>query len=120
MSVGSDSRYNRSAILNVKDRFGKLTRRPYLDITPRFEDISRQDNRSYRIRDTNDWDELAFKLYGNPDLWHAIAEWNQTINPFEEMEVGKEFTMPSPNAVFLDYLDFDVAVEIEVDDEETR
>ena len=116
MSVGDNSRYNRSAILFVKDRFGRLIRRPHLDITPRFQDISRQDNRAYRIRDTDDWDSLAFKLYGNPDLWDAIAEWNQVINPFEEMEVGKEFTMPSPNAVFLDYLDFDVSVDIEIDE----
>ena len=119
MSVGPDSRYNRSAVLNLKDRQGKLLRRPFLDITPRFQDISRPDSRHYRIRDTNDWDELAFKLYGSPDLWHAIAEFNQTINPFEEMQVGKEFIMPSPNAVFLDYLNFDIAVEIEVDDERT-
>lgn len=102
------------------DRFGKLTRTPYLDITPRFEDISRTDNRAYRLRDTDEWDMLAHKLYGDSDLFHVILEWNQVINPFDEIQPGKELSIPSTNAVFLDYLDFDVAVDIgiDLDDEE--
>lgn len=115
MSVGPNSRWNRSAILNVRDRFGKLTRRPHLDLLKRFEDISRPDNRTYRLKDQDEWDLLAHTLYGNADLWPVIAEFNQVINPFEELKPGRELIVPSPNAVFLDFLDFDVAVTSDLD-----
>jgi hypothetical protein len=119
MSVGSNSRWNRSAIINVRDRYGRLTRRPFLDILPRYEEIFRQDNRAYRARSSDMWDMLAHKLYGNPDLWPVIAEFNQVINPFDELSPGREVTLPSANAVFLDWLDFPVSTEqdIDVDDE---
>lgn len=120
MSVGSNSRWNRSAILNVRDRYGRLLRRPFLDILPRFEDISRPDNRAYRVREGDQWDALAHKLYGNPDLWPAIADFNQIINPFDELNRGRELTLPSSNAVFLDFLDFDVSFDqdLDLDDEQ--
>lgn len=118
MSVGPNSRWNRSTVINVRDRFGKLTRRPFLDILPRFEDINRPDNRSYVVKDVDHWDSLAHRLYGSSDLWPVIAEFNQVINPFDELEGGRELVLPSTNAVFLDFLDFDVAFsqDLDIDD----
>jgi hypothetical protein len=118
MSVGLNSRWNRSAVLNVRDRFGQLLRRPFLDVLPRFEDILRPDNRAYRVRDQDHWDSLAFSLYGNVDLWPVLAEFNQVVNPFEELPAGRELTIPSTNAVFLDYLDFEIVGEEDLDDRE--
>lgn len=44
---------------------------------------------TYKLEDNDWWENIAFKYYGNVNLWWVIAMFNNINNPFEEMEPGK-------------------------------
>ena len=113
MAVGPISRWYRTAVLLVKDRFGRMLRRPFTDILPRYEDIILPDNGVYIVREQDHWDQLSQQFYGDPDLWHALLEFNQVIDPFDELVQGRDLIVPSRNAVFLDYLNFEDSTDDE-------
>ncbi len=44
---------------------------------------------TYEIQDTDWFDSIAYKYYNEPKLWWLTLITNNIMNPFEEMEPGK-------------------------------
>ena len=45
---------------------------------------------AYEAQDADWWDQIANQYYGIPNLWWAVCVTNSVINPFEELEPGKQ------------------------------
>lgn len=116
MSVGSDSRYNRSAILVVQDQFGRPLRKPYLDVFEPYQDIEDPQNLRLRVKDTDEWHRLGYRRLGNARHWWAIADFNNVIDPFEELETGKHIQVPSRGTFQFDVLDFELVADRDIGD----
>lgn len=43
---------------------------------------------SYEVSNDEFWDDIAYKLYGIPQLWWVIALINNVVNPYEELSDG--------------------------------
>lgn len=43
---------------------------------------------SYEVSNGEYWDDIAFNVYGIPQMWWIIALINNISNPFEELEAG--------------------------------
>ena len=43
---------------------------------------------SYEVSNDEFWDDIAFNLYGVPQLWWVIALINNVVNPYEELTGG--------------------------------
>lgn len=43
---------------------------------------------SYEVSNGEYWDDIAYKVYGIPQLWWIIALINNVVNPFEELNDG--------------------------------
>lgn len=118
MSVGKDSRYNRSAILVVRDQFRRALRAPYLDILPRYEDTEKSTNRRRLLKDHDRLHTLAYRHLGAARHWWAIAEFNQMIDPFEDFKPEDSITIPSPGTFQFEVLDFEFSETAEGDQEQ--
>ncbi len=114
MSAGKNSRWNRTDLIDFRDRFGQPLRRVTFDYLSRYTAINRPDNRTYRVQQVDDWGSLAYRTLTDENLWWTIAEFNQVIDPFEEIPPGKSMVIPSNFAVRFDVLDFEFAVVVEV------
>lgn len=111
MSVGAKSRYNRSALISVVDAVGKATRRPYLDIVPRFRKIAFPDDRQLPVEDAHTWSLISFKTLGDGELWWVVAEVNQVIDPWRDLADakanGRILRVPSVSRTQFELLDFE-------------
>ncbi len=114
MGVGKDSRWNRTDLIDFRDRFGEPLRRVTFDYLPRYTAITRADNRSYRIQQADDWGSLAFRTLGDEKRWWVIAEFNQIVDPFDEIAVGRSMVLPSVFATEFDVLNFEFAVVADI------
>ena len=43
---------------------------------------------TYEVSNDEYWDDIAFNIYGIPQLWWVVALINNVVNPFEELEEG--------------------------------
>ena len=43
---------------------------------------------TYEVSNGEFWDDIAYNVYGTPQLWWVIALINNIVNPFEELEEG--------------------------------
>jgi len=43
---------------------------------------------TYEVSNDEYWDDVAFNVYGIPQIWWIIALINNVTNPFEELEAG--------------------------------
>jgi len=43
---------------------------------------------THEVSNDEFWDDIAYKLYGVPQLWWVIALINNVVNPFEELSDG--------------------------------
>ena len=43
---------------------------------------------TYEVSNDEYWDDIAFSIYGIPQLWWVVALINNVVNPFEELEEG--------------------------------
>lgn len=116
MSVGADSRWNRSVVIVLRDQFGTLQRAPGLDLLPRYTAIQQPTNRRYRLKAGDDWHLLGFRALGNAAHWWALGEYNQVVDPFEFFEDGKTLFIPSLSDFQFNVLDFE---EVDIEEGET-
>lgn len=114
MGVGKNSRWNRSDLIDFRDRFGEPLRRVTFDYLPRYTDTNRADNRSYRAQQVDDWANLAYRTLGAENRWWVIAEFNQVVDPFDEIPPGQQLQIPSLFTVEFDVLNFEFAVEVDI------
>lgn len=50
-----------------------------------------EDNVSmYSVSDSDFWENIAYELYENENLWWVIAMTNDVVNPFEELTGGDQ------------------------------
>jgi len=110
MSVDQKSRWNRAQIIRFHDRFGKPLRRPHFDILPRYTEIDRPGNRIYRLQQGDDWGRLAGRIYRDENAWWILCEFNQVVDPFDELENGKQVRLPSNFDVEFEVRNFEFAV----------
>lgn len=106
--IGEESRWNRSAIVHLRDKLGQPLRRPYLDLLDRYDDIRRASNRRYRIRDTDEWHRMAWKMLGRGSRFWILLEFNEIIDPFTELEPEKVINVPTRDVTAFDVLDFEI------------
>lgn len=52
------------------------------------ESISYYD--TYIVQNSDWWDNIAYKVYGDVSYWWTICLMNNIINPFEELKVGSQ------------------------------
>jgi hypothetical protein len=112
--IGIKSRYNRSTLIMVYDLLGRLSRRPYLDIWPRYEKRTAIDDRQYQIEDGDNWSRIAHKFLGDGHHWWIIAEMNKVVDPWRDLYTLKgdatnkstKITIPSMYRTNFDILDF--------------
>ena len=90
MSIGRDSRYNRSTAIQVVDARGNTTRRLYLDRWPRFRRVSFIDDREYVPTRKDTWSSIGFKTLKSSKAWWAVAEVNRIVNPWEDLQKYKD------------------------------
>lgn len=119
MGVGKESRWNRSDLIDYRDRFGSPLRRVTFDYLPRYTDTNRRDNRAYRAQQVDDWGSLGYRTLGKENRWWVVAEFNQVVDPFDELPPGQALTLPSLYAVEFDVLNFEFAIVVDVDLEST-
>ena len=43
---------------------------------------------TYEVSNGEFWDDIAYNVYGTPQLWWVIGLINNIVNPFEELEEG--------------------------------
>ena len=115
MGVGKDSRWNRTDLIDFRDRFGTPLRRVTFDYLPRYTDINRRDNRAYRAQQVDDWGSLAYRTLGVENRWWVLADFQQVIDPFDEIPPGQPMTIPSLFAVEFSVLNFEFAVLVDID-----
>ncbi len=113
MSVGADSRWNRSVIVVLRDQFGQVQRAPGLDLLPRYSDIQQPSNRRYTIKQGDDWHRLGFAALGLAAHWWAVADYNQVIDPFSELVPGDSLFIPSKADFQFNVLDFEEVEALE-------
>ena len=59
-------------------------------------DTSEQfDDSIYSVKAGDDLKNIAFNLYKDARLWWVVAEFNDIIDPFENMRTGKNLRYPS-------------------------
>jgi hypothetical protein len=80
-------------ILLDEDRETKFMNifRSYIANESVFTDISFFE--TYEVANGEYWDNVSFNLYKTPYLWWVIALLNNTTNPFEELEDGKQLNV---------------------------
>ena len=110
------SRWNRTQIIQVRDQFGKPLRRNHFDYLPRYNAIDRPGNRFYRIQQGDDWGNLAGRLYRDENVWWALAEFNQVIDPFDELVPGQQMTLVSNFDMEFEVLNFEFVAYIDADE----
>ena len=54
---------------------------------------------TYEAENDDWWDLIAYKLYQNVGLWWVLCMSNNIVNPFEELEAGKNLKMLYQNFV---------------------
>jgi len=119
MSVGPDSRYNRSAVLVVMDQFGRPLRKPYLDLFEPYSAINDSTNRRYTATDVDRWHTIGNRFLGSARHYWAIADFNEVIDPFTELGQGTRLQIPSRATFQFDVLDFDLVSDRNIEDGET-
>lgn len=110
--MNAESRYNASASITLMGLDGEPLGPAFADIVPRFTDVNRQSNRLYRINSGDDWHLLAHRFYGNGlDFW-AILDFNEVLDPFDELEIGRRIVIPSNDTVQFDVKNFEHVADI--------
>lgn len=113
MALSPDSRLHRAAAITVVDDAGEVVSPPFVDVVPYFKDTTRRSNRVYRINDTDDWHRMSHRFYGRGmDFW-VLLEFNDVIDPFTELVVGRRIIVPSNDTVQFDVKDFGTAADVE-------
>lgn len=111
MAVGAKSRYNRAALISVVDAVGNATRRPYLDIVPRFRKVAFPDDLQLPVEQVHNWSLIGFKALGDGQLWWLVAEVNKVVDPWRDLAKAKTdgtiFRVPSVPRAQFSLLDFE-------------
>lgn len=115
MAVTRNSRWNRSVIVSYRDALGRTLRRNYIAPLPRLEIGSQSDIRFYRITQRDDWASIAYRAYRDPNTWWAIAENQQVVDPFDEMQVATQLRIPSRFTLQFEILNFSPIAQIGID-----
>lgn len=106
MTINADSRLNRSAALTVIDSGGEARGPAFVDVVPRFTDVERRSNRTYRVRESDDWHRLSHRFYGRGQDFWALLDFNEVVDPFTELVPGRSIVVPSNDTVQFDIKDF--------------
>ena len=53
----------------------------------------------YEIAFGDTWTNISFKFYNTIKLWWLICKFNNIINPFTELQIGKRIKIPDKTIV---------------------
>ena len=65
--------------------------------------FSAQD-RYYRVVSGDDLTRVAAKVLGDPRYWWVVADFNDILDPFAELEEGAELRLPSQRRLMMEGL----------------
>lgn len=54
----------------------------------------------YEVADSDWWDSIAYKVYGDVNYWWIVALVNRIENPFEQLEPGQQLKILKKSYVF--------------------
>lgn len=54
---------------------------------------------TYTCQNEDWWDDVSYRTYDTPHLWWMLCLTNNIVNPFEEMEAGKNLSILRRNFV---------------------
>lgn len=97
MAIDERSRYKYSVIIKEGDTF-------YIGGTDPLTVRSNSDDIEHVWMQGDRLDILAQKYYGDARLWWIIAEYNNIMHFFEEIEYGRVLILPSLTRVVLNIL----------------
>ena len=89
-----DSRYLRSYVVRLVGPGGVLIEPQWLDFSLRVSFTRYFDNTYQVVSSTTSWAHLGLKFLGDARAWWAIAEFNNILDPFEELEAAGESETP--------------------------
>jgi len=64
------------------------------------------------IEDETFYDNVAYQLYGTPNLWWVVALFNDVVNPFEELQGGTSIKVLKPEHIFTLFKDMEAVSEL--------
>jgi nucleoid-associated protein YgaU len=91
------SRYRFTAVAQ-QDHNSYYGLRDSVATDPRFDD------RFYVIGPDDTLQSVAHRLLGDVRLWWVVAEFNDIIDPFEDLVPGERLRLPSPNRLWTEIL----------------
>lgn len=95
MAFSNTSRYLLTDVVEVRNPFtNKLTEKPFVDLLDRVTTTA-FDDQGILYDTVDDWAGVAFRYLGDAKAWWVIADLSDVIDPFSELEEGKQLRAPS-------------------------
>lgn len=67
---------------------------------------------TYEVSNDEYWDDIAFNVYGIPQMWWVVALINNVVNPFEELTEGDTLKILKESYVYTLMNDMDNLKEL--------
>lgn len=89
MAIYEGSRYKDCKVYKLGDKYHLFDREPLVK-----KDFD--DNITHVVTEGDRLDLIAYKYWGQPDLFYIICDWNNIYNPLDfDLEAGTTLTIPS-------------------------
>ena len=88
MSILKNSRYENSKVYVIDNSYYIAARK--LSIKKDYDD-----NIIHTVQGNERIETIANLYWGRPDLYYIICDWNDIIDPLEDLEPGIELVLPS-------------------------
>lgn len=93
----SVSRYRNAPII-VQGQDTYFGPRPTYDASPR------SDDRYYDVLPGDNFQRIAYRMLGDSRLWWVVADFNDIMDPFVELEPGSTVRVPSASRLWMEVL----------------
>lgn len=77
----------------------------YLGFRRSLDTSVRPDDVYYEATLTDTLQTIAYRHLGDVKLWWIVGEFNEIVNPFEEIEPGTRIRLPSRTRLWMEILD---------------
>lgn len=95
---------HKDTVVRLNPSEGKDAHREFIDPLPmgRFEMLESDQDQWYEVTltDYKRLDLIAFDFYGNVNLWWVIAQVNDIMDPWTDLEPGDLIRIPRPTHIY--------------------
>jgi nucleoid-associated protein YgaU len=88
-------------------RYSPLIRRgvnEYYGFTPQYDTSRKPGDQYYMVQAGDTLHSIAWRLLGDVKLWWVVSDFNDVIDPFEELEQGSVLRLPSRARLWMEVL----------------